>query len=177
MGAPVIAAAATEGAAAGTAASTAGSTAAGAASTTGTTTAAGSIASYVGGSSLTEGLSPVSALVSMVGAIKSRKESIRQFDAGFEESKRRFGLEFALREWAERQGMTMARARQMYAMQADQQQYGLQLAQAGETMRGQAQSRMQQDTTFNWQKEDRERNRKLSKAYGKGIVQGLFGKA
>lgn len=175
----VIAPAATaagETAAGSAAASTAGEAAAGSAAGSGSTSAVGSIASYVSGSNIGEALSPVSTIVGMIQSRKAREIQQEQFDATFEENKRRFGLEFALREWATRKNMAIDMARQLYNRQYNKAQLNLQTQQVGESLKSSAQSRLQQQTEFGWLKEDREKAKKVSNAYNRGILSGLFGR-
>ena len=166
-----------EGAVGTAAGSSAAGTAAGtAAGETGATSAISEIASYVGGSSLSEGLSPISTLVGMIQSRKARELQVEQFGIKFEENKRRFGLEFALREWATRKNMALNVARQLYNQQQGFTQMGLRKKEVFEGVRGAAQARLQQEEQFRWLREDREKTKKVAQSYNKGILSGIFGR-
>lgn len=105
------------------------------------------------------------------------EKQVEQFDRTFEENNRRFGLEFALRDWATRKNISLQEARQKYNMAMGilgAQQTGASLRSSLESA---DQSRMIQEKRFQWMKEDREKAKRANIAFSRGIAKGLLGKA
>lgn len=104
---------------------------------------------------------------------KTFKESKRRFDLEFDEDVRRYGIDSALKNYATREGISMAKAKQLY----DAENLGLTKQTTAENLRTSAMGRGITATKFAWEKQDRTKRQALGKALQKGIVTGLFGGA
>jgi hypothetical protein len=102
---------------------------------------------------------------------KQFKENKRQFNTSFNENVRQFGLQYALQDFATRQGISLQKAQQLF--QAEQ--LGLQKQATGENIKTSAQGRGIQATQFQWAKEDRAKQQNFIKALQKGVATGLLG--
>lgn len=102
---------------------------------------------------------------------KNFKENKRQFDAQFNESVRQFGLDYALKDYATRAGISLQKAQQLYNAQ------NLTMAQTAQTenLKTSALGRDMQSTEFKWAQEDRAKKQGIGKAMQKGLVMGLTG--
>jgi hypothetical protein len=107
----------------------------------------------------------------MVMRHKQAKENKRQFDATFKENVRQFGLNYALQDFATRQGISMQKAQQLYAAE------NLAMAKSAqsENLKTSALGRAVTGTQFQWAKEDRAKQQAMGKAMQKGLVSGILG--
>lgn len=108
---------------------------------------------------------------SMIMRHKQFKEQKRQFDKTFNENIRQFGLEFALKDYATRKGISQAEAQQML----NAEQFGLAKQTTAENLKTSALGRNIQATEFQWAKEDRAKKQAYGKALQKGLMMGIMG--
>lgn len=136
-----------------------------------------SVAQVVGGAAgmLGEGLSPISSIVSIVQARKNRKQAARQFDLQFNENKRRWGLQFALREWSVRTGMTMQQAQMRYEQEMGRAGMAITERGAASALKTEAIGQEQAEMGMRWAREDRAKAARVSKAYNRGVMGGILG--
>ena len=170
MAAPIVAAgvkgAATSSAAGGSAGSAAG-----------TSKAAQAVGVAQGASSFAgESLSPLTNIVSMIQARKARKTQQNQFDRTFKENERRWGLEWALKEWSVRKSVAADEAAARYNQEMGRRSMALQGQQVGSQLETEALNRQGAETTMRWAREDREKAAKMSKAYSRGLIGGILGR-
>jgi hypothetical protein len=120
--------------------------------------------------------SPIATLVGFIQARRVRKEGARQFDTTFKENKRRWGLEWALQEWATRKGIAMDEAVQRYNQEMGRKSMDLQSRQVGSQLKSEALTRRSVETQMRWALEDREKSEKMGKAYSRGVISGILGR-
>jgi hypothetical protein len=179
MAAPAVAAAGST-TAGGTAASTAGGTAA--KSSTGAIAKEGA-ASYLGGSTLGEALSPVTTVFNMAMAASNARQSRARdeqtqanIDRNFEENVRRWGVEFALQEFAIRKGISLQEAEIAYRRMAGERQFASDRMAQSSALATAGMSRAQAGQRFAWETADRKKQIQMQKALSKGMIQGLTGR-
>lgn len=119
------------------------------------------------------GLDVYNTIDSIIMRHRNANEQRRQFDQTFDENVRQFGLNYALRDFATRQGVSLAKAKQLYEAET----LALNKQTTAENLRTSALGRQMSATKFAWEKEDRAKQQKRAKAMQKGIVTGLFGGA
>jgi hypothetical protein len=90
---------------------------------------------------------------------ESFKENKRQFDQTFNEDVRQFGLRYVLEDFATRQNVSLAKAKQLY----DAENLALNKQVTGENVKTSALGRTMQATQFNWAK-DRAKQQRFGKA-------------
>lgn len=100
----------------------------------------------------------------------------KNFDKTFEENKRRFGLELALKEWSLRKGFEIREAEMLWNKKISSESSQINRALARESLQDSAQNRQFNAEKMAWIKEDREKAKKVSEAYSKGLLKGLGGK-
>lgn len=113
----------------------------------------------------------VTSIGNLVMRYKEAKEAQRRFDKQFDEDVRRYGIEQAMKEYAQRKGMSLEDARAM--LQAGQ--FGLTKQVSGENIKASALGRNIESTKFKWAKEDRAKQQAYAKALQKGLLMGLGG--
>lgn len=118
-----------------------------------------------------QGVGIVNAVDSIIMRHKALKESKRQFDQQFNENVRQFGLEFALKDYATRKGVSFQIAQQLYNSEV----LGMSKQAQTENLKTSALGRNIQSTQFGWEKEDRKKKQNIGTAMQKGLVMGLLG--
>ena len=167
------AAATTTSAAVGGQSAVGGDTASKAATTSKASQVVNTVGSAVGSGSQ---YSPIATLVGFVQARRVRKEGARQFDKSFKENERRWGLEWALQEWATRKGIAADEAAARYNQEMGRRSMALQGQQVGSQLETEALNRQGAETTMRWAREDREKAAKMNKAYSRGLIGGILGR-
>ena len=119
--------------------------------------------------------SPLAHIIGFAQAKKSRKLTKKTFDLTFYENNRRWGMEWALQEWATRKGIALEEAQFLYQQKMGQAGLEMEQAQVGSSLRSEAQARGQAEETMRWAREDRAKASRMGKAYSRGIISGLFG--
>jgi hypothetical protein len=139
--------------------------------------------SYLGGSNLTEGLSPVSgvfnmglAVINAVGSRRQDRQTQANIDRNFEENVRRWGVEFALQEFAIRKGISLQEAEIAYRRMAGERQFASDRMAQSSALATAGMSRAQAGQRFAWEAADRKQQVKMQKAMAKGMIQGLTGR-
>jgi len=107
----------------------------------------------------------------MITSKRTAAESKRRFDQQFQENVRQYGLDFALKDYATRQGISLQKVQMMF--NADQQKN--QNALTAENLKTSALGRGIQQKQFDWMKEDRAKNTAFKKALQKGLATGMLG--
>jgi hypothetical protein len=103
-------------------------------------------------------LNPTMSLVSSIQNIKGQEQAQKNFDQTFEENKRQFGLTLML-----------------YNKRLSEANLNIAQATSKESLKGAALGRLQTQERMAWDREDREKNKKMAKAYSTGLLAGLGG--
>lgn len=135
--------------------------------------AIGVVESVAGG--LDSLLNPAITAWQIASAADAEEQHQKNIDRAFEENKRRFGLEFALREFSTRKGIEMQEARDQFNRKQSAQSMRTNKAISKENIKTSALGRYQAETQMSWAKDDREKKEKMAKAYSTGLLSGLGG--
>lgn len=104
------------------------------------------------------------------------KQQQNNFDKTFAENQKRFGLNFALKEWATRKGFEFQKANKLWNEKVQSKSANLNRAATRENLKSSGQQRMFDAEKMAWMRKDREKSEKVAKAYSKGLLKGLGGK-
>ncbi len=121
-------------------------------------------------------LNPIMSIAGAVNSVQQQEQAQKNFDKNFDENKRRFGLEFALREWATRKGIEMQEAQVLYQRQMGSGTMQMNRAAMRENLKSSGLNRFQQERQMSWDRQDREKSQRMAKAYSSGLLKGLGGK-
>ena len=94
------------------------------------------------------------------------EQSQQNFDAQFDEDKRRFGLNYALQNFSMRASMSFQQAQALYQRQAGQVQQGMEYQTFSQGMK-------EKRKAFQWANEDRATKKKFDAAFTRGLAKGL----
>jgi hypothetical protein len=121
-------------------------------------------------------LNPIMSIAGVVNSAQQQEQAQKNFDRTFEENKRRFGLEFALKEWATRKRMELNEAQALYQRQMGSANLQMNRAAMRENLKAGGLNRFQQERQMSWDREDREKSKKMAESYSSGLLKGLGGK-
>jgi hypothetical protein len=120
-------------------------------------------------STLSEALSPITSIFNASQTLQQQEENKRRFDLQFAENMRRYGMDFALKEWQIRKNMTLAEAMDAFNKKTT-------MATLKETLQASAQQRRFGEQQQRWLAEDRAKKEKMEKTFTKALFHGMVGK-
>ena len=107
---------------------------------------------------------------------KAERNAKKMWTKEFDENVRKYNLDYALKELAFRKNYDLNQLQMMYEQDMGRKGMKLQQAQVGSSLKSEAQSRASAEEQQGWLRNDRKKATKMSKAYSRGLVSGLFGR-